>query len=135
MSITPKSEAERRKAEDESRARVLAEWRGCDVRALEAASRRSERSIESVLPEVLRRARWDQRRTDVEIVKVWNEAVDPCIAGHAQPVRLVRGTLFVRVDHSVWLSEIVRYRRREILERLRQSFGRDLIQKISFHVG
>jgi hypothetical protein len=35
----------------------------------------------------------------------------------------------------VWLDEIVRYRRREILDRLQHSFGRELIVKISFRVG
>jgi hypothetical protein len=39
------------------------------------------------------------------------------------------------VDSSVWLDEIVRYRRREILERLQNSFGRELIRKISFRLG
>jgi hypothetical protein len=39
------------------------------------------------------------------------------------------------VDNSVWLSEIVRYRRREVLDRLQHSFGRNLIQRISFRVG
>ena len=42
---------------------------------------------------------------------------------------------FVNVDSSVWLDEIVRYRRREILDRLQHSFGRKMIQKISFRVG
>jgi hypothetical protein len=39
------------------------------------------------------------------------------------------------VDSSVWLSEIVRYRRKEILVRLQHSFGREFIAKISFRVG
>jgi hypothetical protein len=39
------------------------------------------------------------------------------------------------VDSNVWLSEIVRYRRKEILTRLKHSFGPNLIQKISFRVG
>ena len=54
---------------------------------------------------------------------------------HAQPAGIRRGTLFVNVDSSVWLDEIVRYRRREILERLQNSFGRELIRRISFRVG
>jgi len=48
---------------------------------------------------------------------------------------LRKGTLFVNVDSSVWLSEIVRYRRREILDRLQHSFGKNVIQRISFRVG
>jgi predicted nucleic acid-binding Zn ribbon protein len=62
------------------------------------------------------------------------EQPDPNIVAHAQPTGLRKGTLFVTVDSSVWLSEIVRYRRKEILERLQHSFGRDLIARISFRV-
>ncbi|MEK7780976.1 MAG: DUF721 domain-containing protein, partial [Verrucomicrobiota bacterium] len=63
------------------------------------------------------------------------DLIDPNIVAHAQPVGLNKGTLFVNVDNSVWLSEIVRYKRKEILERLQHSFGREVIQRISFRVG
>jgi hypothetical protein len=39
------------------------------------------------------------------------------------------------VDNSVWLSEIVRYRQREILTRLQSSFGSQHIRKLSFSLG
>jgi hypothetical protein len=39
------------------------------------------------------------------------------------------------VDHSAWLNEIVRYRRKEILERLQLSFGQEFIARISFRLG
>ena len=89
----------------------------------------------AVLPRVLTEMRIDRRRSEAEILKVWNGMLDPLIVAHAQPTGLHKGTLFVTVDSSVWLSEIVRYRRKEILERLQHSFGRDLIVKISFRVG
>ena len=57
------------------------------------------------------------------------------MTAHAQPANLNKGTLFVNVDTNVWLSEIVRYRRHEILERLQNSFGKTVIQKISFRIG
>jgi predicted nucleic acid-binding Zn ribbon protein len=66
---------------------------------------------------------------------VWNNLIDPTIAAHAQPTGLNKGTLFVTVDSSVWLDEIVRYRRKEILSRLQHSFGHELIARISFRVG
>ena len=59
------------------------------------------------------------------MTRVWNNLLDPTIVAHAQPTGLRNGTLFVTVDSSVWLSEIVRYRRKEILDRLQHSFGRD----------
>jgi predicted nucleic acid-binding Zn ribbon protein len=87
------------------------------------------------MPGVLTDLRIDRRRSEAEIVKVWNHLLDPNIVAHAQPTGLHKGTLFVTVDSSVWLSEIVRYRRKEILDRLQNSFGRDLICRISFRVG
>lgn len=118
-----------------ARRRVLAQWRGVDVTPVETAKAVRARRAGDVLPKVLVDLRIDSRRAEAEVVKVWNTLIDPNITAHAQPAGLRKGTLFVIVDSSVWLSEIVRYRRKEILDRLQHSFGRNLIQKISYRVG
>ncbi len=118
-----------------ARERALARWRGVDLAPLEIARQVSARSAATLIPRVLTDLRIDSRRAEAEIVKVWNALLDPEIAGHAQPVGLRKGTLFVNVDSSVWLAELVRYRRKEILERLQHSFGHELIVRISFRVG
>lgn len=115
--------------------RILAQWRGIDLAPLEKARAPSARPASAFLPQVLGQLRLERRISEAEIVKVWNQALDPTISAHAQPTGLRKGTLFVSVDSSVWLDEIVRYRRREILDRLRHSFGNELITKISFRVG
>ena len=92
---------------------VLRDWRGLDVGSLKL----------------------EQRRAETEIVKVWNQTIDPAVSEHAQPSGIRKGTLFVSVDSSVWLDEIVRYRRHEILKRLQFAMGREMIQKISFRIG
>jgi predicted nucleic acid-binding Zn ribbon protein len=89
----------------------------------------------AIMSTVLSDLRIDRRQAEAELVKVWNDLLDPEIVAHAQPTGLRKGTLFVAVDSSVWLSEIVRYRRKEILARLQHSFGRDLVAKISFRIG
>jgi predicted nucleic acid-binding Zn ribbon protein len=116
------------------RERVLAQWRGVHLAPLEKAGARA-RSAEALIPAVLKDLGMDRRRSETEVLRVWNQLIDPNVTAHAQPAGLVRGTLFVTVDSSVWLGEIVRYRRREILDRLQHSFGRDLVRKISFRVG
>ncbi|HXP60583.1 MAG TPA: DUF721 domain-containing protein [Dongiaceae bacterium] len=118
-----------------SRQRVLAQWRGIDVAPLEKAQTLRARAAGALLPKVLGDLRMDRRLSEAEIMKVWNNLLDPNIVAHAQPTGLLKGTLFVTVDSSVWLSEIVRYRRKEILQRLQHSFGRDFIARISFRVG
>ncbi len=119
-----------------ARQRVMAQWRGVDLAPLEKAQKARAQSAGAVLPGVLSGLRIDRRRAEAEVVKVWNNLLDPNIVTHAQPVGLNKhGTLFVTVDSSAWLSEIVRYRRKEILDRLRTSFGREFITRISFRVG
>ena len=117
------------------RERVLAAWRGVNL-APEAVGRSaSDRSAAQLLPRVLQGLNLDRKRHDAEIGKVWNGLLDPTLTAHAQPTGIRNGTLFVSVDSSVWLDEIVRYRRREILHRLQTSFGAETIRRISFRVG
>jgi hypothetical protein len=123
----------RRKASP--RESILAQWRGANQTEWEKGAKGKAKSAADLIPTILSGLRFDQRRGETEILKVWNSIIDPNIAQHAQPTGIHKGTLFVTVDSSVWLDEIVRYRRREILERLRNSFGSDLITKISFRVG
>jgi hypothetical protein len=117
------------------RQRIFAQWRGVDLAPLERAQTNHARPVSAVMPRVLSDLRIDRRRSEAEVLKVWNNLLDPAIVAHAQPTGLRNGTLFVAVDSSVWLSEIVRYRRKEILARLQHSFSRDFIAKISFRVG
>lgn len=114
---------------------VLAEWRRVDLAPLEKASQTVAKPVGDLLPALVKKLGLTQRRAEAELLKAWNNLVDPNIAAHAQPAGVRKGTLFVKVDSSVWLSEIVRYRRREILERLQSCFGRELIARISFRVG
>ena len=118
-----------------TRQRVLAEWRSLDLTGAEKAREHPAQPVHDVMPQVLKNLRMDRRRAEAEIVRVWNHLIDPLITAHAQPTGLAKGTLFVSVDSNVWLDEIVRYRRPEILDRLRHSFGREMIKKISFRVG
>ena len=118
-----------------SRQRALADLHGIDLAPLEKIRERSARTVGEVMPQILSKLRMDKRQGEAEILSVWRNMIDPTITTHAQPTGINKGTLFVTVDSSVWLDEIVRYRRKEILDRLQHSFGRELIQRISFRVG
>lgn len=118
-----------------ARQRVLAQWRGVDLAPVEKGRADRSRSADKVVAKVLGDLKIDSRQAEIEVVKVWNSLLDPTIVAHAQPANLHKGTLFVNVDSNAWLSEIVRYRRKEILDRLQLSFGKEYIKKISFRVG
>lgn len=106
-----------------------------DYAPLEAARTTPARRPGDILPGLMKELRLDTRQAEAEVVKVWNSLIDPAVTAHAQPNNLHKGTLFVNVDSSVWLTEIVRYRRREILERLQHSFGSSVVKKLSFRIG
>ncbi|HTD68412.1 MAG TPA: DUF721 domain-containing protein [Candidatus Limnocylindria bacterium] len=114
---------------------MLAAWRGVDVTPFVKAGARNEKNAEQLIGGVMKGLGMERRRAEAEIVSVWNSLIDPNIAAHAQPTGINKGTLFVTVDNSTWLSEIVRYRRKEILDRLQNSFGKTMIARISFRCG
>lgn len=118
-----------------ARNRVLAQWRGLDYEPLEVARATPAQLPGDVLPGLMKDLRLDARQAEAEVIKVWNALIDPAVTAHAQPANLHKGTLFVNVDNNVWLTEIVRYRRREILERLQHSFGSSVVKKLSFRIG
>ena len=126
MSASPPTRAARR---------VLAAWRGIDLTEQDRARADRARSAGNLMPALLKRFGLDQRRREAEVAKVWKNLIEPSVTAHAQPAGLHKGTLFVNVDSNVWLSEIVRYRRHEILQRLQHAFGSDFIARISFRVG
>lgn len=118
-----------------ARDRVLAQWRGADWGEWERSLQVRMRTPADVLPKLLAELRLDQRREEAEILRVWQELMDPEVATHARPTGLKSGTLFVSVDSNAWLAELVGFRRQDILRRLQQVFGPTRIRQISFRVG
>jgi hypothetical protein len=114
---------------------ALAEWRRIDLSHDERSRINHIKVMGDVVPGILKGLGLERKQSELEVLKVWNNLMDPTVVAHAKPVGLAKGTLFVNVDSNAWLSEIVRYRRKEILQRLRHSFGPDLVQRISFRVG
>ncbi len=118
-----------------ARQRVLAQWRGVNTAPREVELRPVGRSVGSLLPSVMQGLRMDQRAGEAQLIQIWNAAIDPAITAHAQPTGITKGTLFVSVDNNVWLSEIVRWRRADILKRIQSAVGREVVEKISCRVG
>ena len=131
----PAEQARRRRAAATARSRTIDQWRGRGFTSAETAWISPAKSIETILPGVLGYLRLEQRLDESKIQTIWSQILDPTLVAHAQPAGFAKGTLFVNVDSSVWLNEIVRYRRQEILERLQTALGKTVVQKISFRVG
>lgn len=124
-----------RDAPNQARRSVLAQWRGLDYVPLESALRDRSRSVDRIVPHVLKTLNLDRRRAEAEVIKAWNSMIDPRFSAHAQPAGLVKGTLFVNVDSSAWLNELVRYHHKKILNQLQTIFGSEYVVRISFRIG
>ena len=62
----------------------------------------------------------------------WAEAVGPFLAGHSCPVALRDGVLTVRVVQPSVRYTLEQGMRKELLERLQQTFGASLVRGLSF---
>ena len=131
----PRRPNKTQRVESRQRSRAINNWRGCDWTGAEKAWKPEALSVAELVPAVLGEMHLEQRVAESQILQLWEKLVDPVLARHAKPANLHRGTLFVNVDSNVWLSELVRYRSREILERLQHVAGPEMIQKISYRVG
>jgi len=62
---------------------------------------------------------------------LWNKAVGPVIAAQTRPEKLVRDTLTVKVNSTVWMHQL-QFLKQEILEKLNSNRQEDLIKQIRF---
>lgn len=114
---------------------ALSQWRPLETNGDSRVQARKSRSVSELIPHVLKSWGMEKKLESAEVLNSWNQLMDPNITAHAQPTGFRNGTLFVSVDSNVWLDEIVRYRRKEILDRLQHTFGREAIKRISFRAG
>ena len=64
-----------------------------------------------------------ERTWEAEMEQDWAEIAGPGVAAHTRPGRLHEGRIVVFVDSSVWLSELSRYGKGQLLANLKQRFG------------
>lgn len=65
-----------------------------------------------------------------ELVERWGQLVSGPVAQHTRPGRLEGARLVVYVDSSVWLAELARFGKRQLLRRIQEVWGVDRIQDL-----
>ena len=87
------------------------------------------------LGEVLRRllGSWgvDGKVREQGAVHRWSQVVGPRIAAHTEAIRVADGKVYVRTTSSAWKTELV-FIKAEIIDRLNQSVGKQVIRDIIF---
>ncbi len=87
-----------------------------------------------VLEKSLKRLELATRLDEYGIWPVWNDVVGKPIAVNAQPEKIRRGTLFVRVASPVWMQQL-QYMKEMIAEKLNRRLKSEVVKNIFFVVG
>ncbi len=87
-----------------------------------------------VLEKSLKRLDLTARLDEHGVWPVWNDVVGKPIARNAQPEKIRKGTLFVRVSSPVWMQQL-QYMKEMIVEKLNRRLKSEIVKNIFFVVG
>ena len=90
--------------------------------------------IAPIIAQVIKRLGLESQHGVACVSEAWTAVAGDAVARHTRPGRLDNGHLVVYVDSSMWLSELSRYGRQVMLERLQKRFGRDRIRIVSLQL-
>ncbi len=91
-------------------------------------------SIGNVVSNLIRRFGLGDKQWLMELSEEWPNIVGEAIAKHTKPGRFMEKKLVVFVDSSIWLSELSRYGRDEILAKIQKRFGQDKITELALQL-
>lgn len=111
---------------------MLTEWRGVyqppDLSGF-------ERKMGDLVSKIMTRAGLGERLAEESVSREWGEIVGPFLAGQSRPVGLRTAVLQVAVLQSAVRYDLERNHKRDILRRLQERFGRQVIKDIRFTPG
>jgi predicted nucleic acid-binding Zn ribbon protein len=91
-------------------------------------------SLKEIISKLLGESDLPFNPDDARLWEIWDEAVGPIIADHAQPSWVKDGKLRVNVSDSVWLQEL-EFVGTKIMEKINSRLGRIAVSKIEFRLG
>lgn len=114
------------------RFKILAEWRGLPEIPFpkDTAVGTSE-----LIPKLMKKLGLSGRLHEEEIRNAWRSVVGDFIAQHSTPQKLAEGILYVRVLQSSVHYELDRVWRPQIVQKLKQRFGNNVVRDVRFRLG
>ena len=91
--------------------------------------------IGTVLSRVIKDLKIEERMEGERLLGQWNRIIGERIAGHSRPIGIKRKKLFVHVDSSGWVYELNTHYKGEILNKINEYFGKELLEDIYFKIG
>lgn len=97
-------------------------------------SKTRELSVEEAIEKCLRHYKLEKRVRERKVLKLWDRVVGESIASHTRAYRVQKGKLWVRVDSSSWLNELLFFKEK-IKEKINQELGKGVIREVYFRMG
>src|SRR2546423_11762712 len=114
------------------RAKIIAEWRGLPDKF---PSQDRWLAPAELLPRLMQRLGLKERLHETEVQEAWSKIVGDFIAAHSAPVALREGILYVRVLQPALHYELEQIAKIDILRKLKQRFGGEIIRDVRVRVG
>ncbi len=89
------------------------------------------KSVDELLPRVLRRLHLDRVVAEQPAVELWPEVAGEAVARHARARSVDDGVLCVAVDSAGWMTQLT-YLKPQLVARLNQRAGRRVVRDIRF---
>jgi predicted nucleic acid-binding Zn ribbon protein len=90
--------------------------------------------LSSTIEKILNDRGWGAKLKEYRVFSLWDRAVGPGIARHAQPVSIRGKRLTVIVDSSAWMQQLS-LMKPEVLSRVNDRLGPDGIESITLRLG
>lgn len=96
---------------------------------------RFERKMEDLVGKIMARAGLEERLAEESVSREWSAIVGNFLAGQSRPVGLRAGVLQVAVLQSAVRYDLERNLKRDILRRLQERFGKQVVKDLRFTPG
>jgi predicted nucleic acid-binding Zn ribbon protein len=96
------------------------------------AEARDAVGIANVLPGVMKRLGLEEQHAIGEALQDWESIVGKAVARHTRPGSIRHGRMVVYVDSPVWLSELSRNGKGEMLANLQRHLGSERVNSVAF---
>jgi len=89
-----------------------------------------DQTFEQLIPKVIKNMGLEKEYWINEVLQHWPELVGNDVAQHTRPGNYERKQLLVYVNHSIWLMELERNGKKQMLENLQERYGAETIKGI-----
>jgi len=108
---------------------------GLGFRLRRKKTKRQPEQINKTIESIIKDLRSVKKTTEMRILELWPKISGKRISRHTKPTALKKGCLFVNVDRSAWLYELVQKHTEKLLKKIQAKVGEKKLVKIRFRIG